>query len=172
MALKYSKTRPEVIVEVERLDEDLSFLRYSCDSVRLRTQGDNLFATYFNDAEELHFDMMWDVLDTYKTAAICCREVDVENEAIAVSRQARLFDKVFKMKIRAKQYYQLAFHLAQTLFPRDLSMATWFQECKNAIERYQKETLEEEQKRKESDDRPYLVKMKKELDKLKEIHLL
>jgi hypothetical protein len=138
-AMKFvSKDDDETIADVERLEEDVSFLQYSCESVNYRTQGDALFTKYVNEIEELNFEMMWEILDMYKSASLSCREMDLENEAIAISRQERLFDKILKLKIHAKEFYRNAFDLAQCLAPTDLSKAAWFQECKNALERFQK----------------------------------
>jgi hypothetical protein len=163
VAKRYADTQDEMI----KFDEDIDFLRCSCDSVRLRTQADLLFDSCLNDAEEVNFDMMWDILDTYKAASLACREKDIENEAIAISRQARLFDKMFKLGIKAKENYRAAFDLAQCLHPKDLSKCGWFKETKNGLERYQRNVWEEEQRQKDKEKAPYLEKMKGVLAEIK-----
>jgi hypothetical protein len=42
-------------------------------------------------------------------------------EANANSRLGYVFDKVLKMKSKAKDYYKLCFQLSQSLAPRNLS---------------------------------------------------
>lgn len=170
-AIRVSKQKEEAIYEIERFKEDIGFLRCCCESVRLRTNGDELFTIYMNDDEEKsNFEIMWDILDMYKAAALQCREKDLENEAIAISRQARLFDQVFKLRSKAKAYYKQSMNLAQTLFPQDLINAAWFHETKRMLAKYQQMDLAEEEKKKESERAPYLKKMKKELDELERIH--
>ena len=52
-------------------------------------------------------------------ATLRTREVtEVELEAIAVSRIGRVYDKVLKLKYRAKEYYKLAIQLAFSMHPR------------------------------------------------------
>lgn len=169
-AIRVSKQKHEAIDEIERFKEDIGFLRCCCESVRLRTNGDELFTIYMNDDKESNFEIMWDILDMYKAAALQCREKDLEIEAVAISRQARLFDRVFKLRNKAKEYYKQAMNLAQTLFPQDLINATWFHETKRMLAKYQQMDLAEEEKKKESERAPYLKKMKTELDELERIH--
>ena len=42
----------------------------------------------------------------------------MELEAIAVSRIGRVYDKVLKLKYRAKEYYKLSIQLAFSMHPR------------------------------------------------------
>ena len=52
-------------------------------------------------------------------ATLRTREVtEVELEAIAVSRIGRVYDRVLKLKYRAKEYYKHAVQLAFSMHPR------------------------------------------------------
>lgn len=117
-------------------------------------------------------DMIWEVLDTYKASGLCCREKDIENEAVALSRQGRIYDKVFKVRSKAHEYYRRAFDLAQGLLPRDLTKLDWFKECKEALARFQEDVVREERERWEKEKKPYLQKMTQVLVDLKEVHKL
>ena len=80
-------------------------------------------------------------------AAVCTREIDVENEAIALTKLGNVYRNVLKMKLRGHEYYKQAFSLAQSLLPRNLSNFPWYQECSTAIQKYQQESFEEDGKK-------------------------
>jgi len=153
--------------ELELMEKDVVIYSCCCESVRIRHQADLLFTEYVHGAEDLNMDMMWDILDMYKDAVLKTQERDVENEALAVSRMGRMFEKIFKMKCKGHSYYRRAFDLAQTLLPRDLNKMSWFCECKNGIERYHRKIIGEEQWKEQQERKPVLEKLKKELDELK-----
>ncbi len=149
------------------LAEDISFLRLSCDSIRLREQADRMFDDYVMQSEELNFPMVWTILDMYKASEMHCRNVDIENEAISISRQARIFYKILNLRFKAHTYYRASFDLATALHPKDMTNCDWFRECKIALEVLQKSKVEEEEEKKEKERAPYLKKMKEVLDALK-----
>ena len=120
--------------------------------------------------EDVNLEMMWEVLDMYKAAALCCREIDIENEAIALARQGRLFDKIFKIRGKAHDYYRAAFNLSQCLRPGDFKTMGWLGECRAAMQRFQQEILREEEEKRDKEKAPYLAKMTKVLTELKAIH--
>lgn len=62
--------------------------------------------------------MAWDILDWYKKAVLLTRELEVEMEAIALSRIGRFYDVVFKIKSRAREAFTAAISLALSMHPR------------------------------------------------------
>lgn len=154
-------------IDISRLDEDVSFLRRSCDSIKLREQGDRLFDDCVMQSEMLNMEMVWNILDIYKASELQSRNVDIENEAIALSRQGRLFSKILNLRSKAHTYYMASFELATALHPKDMTNCDWFRECKMALEEHQKAKVREEEARKANERGPYLEKMKDVLDALK-----
>lgn len=65
-----------------------------------------------------NFLMAWEILDWYKKAVLLTRELEVEMEAIALSRIGRVYDKVLKMKSKAKENFKRSIELALTMLPR------------------------------------------------------
>lgn len=126
-----------------------------------------MFDDIVMQSEELNLDMVWNILDLYKASEIHCRNVDIENEAIAYSRQGRIFYKILNFRDKAHKYYRAAFDLATALHPKDMSSCDWFKECKIALEDFQKSKVREEEARKAKERAPYLGKMKDVLDALK-----
>ncbi|XP_037042295.1 uncharacterized protein LOC119078723 [Bradysia coprophila] len=154
-------------IDISRLQEDISFLRKSCEAIKLREQADRLFDDQVMQSEEFNFEMVWTILDLYKASEMHCRNVDIENEAIALSRQGRLFHKIFNLRSKAHTYYRASFDLAVSLHPKDMNNFEWFKECKTALEEHQKATVREEEAKKDKERAPYLEKMKDKLDALK-----
>lgn len=155
------------LVDISLLNEDISFLKRSSDSINLREQADILFDTYVMQSEELDFENVWNILDMYKAAEIHSRNIDIENEAIAISRQGRIFYRILKLQSKAHTYYRASFDLAATLYPRDMNNCDWFKECKIVLEELQKAKVKKEEAEKEKERAPYLEKMKGVLDALK-----
>lgn len=154
-------------LDLTRLQEDISFLKRSSDSIKLREQADHMFDEYVMQSEGLNLEMVWVILDLYKASEMHSRNLDIENEAIALSRQGRLFYKIFKLPSKAHTYYRASFDLAAALYPKDLNECEWFKECKVVLEERQRAKVREEEIRKSKDRAPYLEKMKDVLDALK-----
>ena len=80
-----------------------------------------------------------------------------------------MYDKVFKIKYKAHAFHRFAFDLAQTMLPRDLHKFSWFWETTNAMQRFQKNVILEEQRREDVEKIPILKKLEPELKELKKI---
>ena len=63
-------------------------------------------------------DMIWKVVDLYREAVLLTREVDMESEAIALSRLGNVLDSVVKMKGKAKECLRRSVQLAMSLHPK------------------------------------------------------
>ena len=80
--------------------------------------GDTLFKQ-IKEEEDLNMDLVWDIIDWYKQAVVRTREVtEVEMEAIALSRLGRVYDRVLKIKYKAKEYLMRSMQLAHSMHPR------------------------------------------------------
>ena len=62
--------------------------------IQLTSIGDGLLKVGVTEQEELNIDLVWDIIDWYRQAAILCRDKDLEQEAIAYSRMGRVYGKV------------------------------------------------------------------------------
>ena len=63
--------------------------------------------------------MVYDMIDRYKQAVLRTREVtEVELKAIALSRMGRVYDKILKLKYKAKEYLMRSIQLAHSMHPR------------------------------------------------------
>jgi len=162
MAANFASGNVELLQEIKIIESDILMHQCWCESVRVRSQADELFNSQINEAENIDMRMMWTICDMYKEAVILTREMDIESEAFALCRLGRMYDKVFKLKGKAHAYYRQGFDLLQTLFPKHIQSA-WFVECKEALERFQRNVVLEEQKRDEEERAPILEKLKPQL---------
>ena len=76
------------------------------------------YCSVTKSGEFSNFLMAWEILDWYKKAVLLTRELEVEMEAIALSRIGRVYDKVLKMKSKAKENFRRSIGLALTMLPR------------------------------------------------------
>ncbi|OWF35133.1 uncharacterized protein LOC110443314 [Mizuhopecten yessoensis] len=148
--------------EVKILEVDVFMHQCMAESMQARSIGDQLYHQLTMDEETLNMDMAWEVVDWYKLAIIRTREVtEVELEALALSRLGCLYDKVLKMKDKAKRYLIRSMQLAHSMHPRTFTNVDWFKECSDILQAYQRETVsvEEEEWNKEKEE------LKKEIKK-------
>lgn len=82
--------------------------------------GEELFRKLLMDEEKLNIDMVYEVIDWHTKAVLKTREItEVEMEAIALSRIGKVYDKVLKLKYKAKEYLLRAMQLANSMHPRN-----------------------------------------------------
>ena len=84
----------------------------------LFVSGDGLLEKYCKKDGAVDMTMAWEVLDWYKKAALATREIEVEMEAIALSRIGKLYDEVFTIKSKARENFKRAIELAISMHPR------------------------------------------------------
>lgn len=71
------------------------------------------------EEENLNIDMVYEVIDWHKQAVLRTREItEVEVEAIALSRIGKVYDRVLKLKSKAKEYLMRSMQLANSMHPR------------------------------------------------------
>ena len=86
--------------------------------VRSVPLGDELLERATRYYETVDINMVWEIIDWYKQAILLARELDIEQEAIAMQRIGRVYAKVLKFKPQAKEYYKRAIQLAVSMAPR------------------------------------------------------
>ena len=167
-ALRYGKDDTSICEDAYDFQRKVFVHLCITESVSLRTQGESLFHAHLMNQENVDFDLMWEVADMFKQCTMLVREQDVEQEAISLSRLAKVFDVVLKLPEKAKIYYKRSFHLAAALFPRTFNTKDWYKDCSQALERYQKETVQREESKWQEERKPYLEELKLELKGLQE----
>ena len=125
----------ERIEEVKVLEQDVFYHSSAAESIQAREHGRQILDTATQQEEELNVELIWDVIDWYKQATILARELDIEQEAIALSYLGYVYDKVLKIQSKAKAYYMRCLQLADSLKPRTFFSQIWYQDCTEALQR-------------------------------------
>ena len=125
----------ERIEEVKVLEQDVFYHSSAAESIQAREHGRQILDTATQQEEELNLELIWDVIDCYKQATILARELDIEQEAIALSYLGYVYDKVLKIQSKAKAYYMRCLQLAESLKPRTFFSQIWYQDCTEALQR-------------------------------------
>jgi len=165
-ALRLGKDDPRICEEAHDLKERVYVHLCIAQSVSLRLQAENLYRTHLLNQESVNFDFIWDLVDMFKQCTLLVREQDLEQEAIGLSRLGKVFDKVLKLPDKAKVYYKRSFQLATALFPRTFNTKDWYKDCSQAVEKYQKEIVQREEIKWQEERKPFIEKLKPELDGL------
>ncbi|XP_013385178.1 uncharacterized protein LOC106155077 isoform X2 [Lingula anatina] len=111
----------DLLQELQILENDVFIHTCVSESIQARTTGDEILQGILLNEEDLNISMIWEVVDWYRRAVLLTRELEVEMEAIALSRIGKVFDKVLKMKVKAKESYMRCIHLALSMYPRTFS---------------------------------------------------
>ena len=67
--------------------------------------------------EVLNIEMVWEIIDWYKDSILKVRDMDLKQEAISLSRIGKVYDKVLKIKFRARDYLKKSMELAHSIVP-------------------------------------------------------
>lgn len=168
-ARRYGHQDLFVDTEVRVFDEDIFLHQCTCESIQARITGDGLFDTIILDEDNLNIEMVWEVVDWYKQSILLTREKDVEYEAIGHSRLGKVYDKVLKLKNKAKENFMRCLELVNSMHPRNFTSEKWYQDCTEALERYQRETVQQEEDAWSKEKNEILVELKEEISKLEEL---
>lgn len=160
---------PHIEQEAEVLESDVLMHQCIAESMQANQIGEELFRKLLMDEEKLNIDMVYEVIDWHTKAVLKTREItEVEMEAIALSRIGKVYDKVLKLKYKAKEYLLRAMQLANSMHPRNFHGEEWFEDCKAIIARYQEETVKQESEEWQKIREKYLKELESEMIDLKQ----
>ncbi|XP_069111521.1 uncharacterized protein [Argopecten irradians] len=146
-ARKHCTDVNNVRLECDTLEDDVIMHQCTADAMQAIAVGDKLFQQAMKDRENVNMDIVWDIVDWYKSAVLRTRErTEMEQEAIATSRLGKLYDKVLKMKDKAHEYVMRSIQLAHSMAPRTFTTEDWFKEAIEILKKYQDEKVEEEER--------------------------
>ncbi|KAK3603653.1 hypothetical protein CHS0354_017369 [Potamilus streckersoni] len=153
--------------EVRILEDDVNMHTCIAKAMQSRATGDNIFQTILMDEELLNVDMVWEVIDWYKDSILQARDLDIKLEAISLSRLGTVYNRVLKIQFKAKEYLKKSIELAQSLRPMDVTSEDWYQNCTQILEKYQQESLMQEQEDVKKKKESVLTELAPELNFLK-----
>ncbi|XP_031557583.1 uncharacterized protein LOC116294175 [Actinia tenebrosa] len=153
--------------DIRILEKDVYFNTCSAESIQAREYGHQLLDIATLDEESLNMNLVWDAIDWYKRAAILTRELDLEQEAIALSHLGFVYNKVLKLKYKSKEYYKKCFELAESMKPRTFFTQDWYQQCVSTLQEFQLEERLRDEKEKQKEREKKLEEIREELEDLK-----
>jgi len=156
----------QLVVEAEDLFERRFILLCVCRSVRTRIMADHEFDRLIDDTDEFAFEMIWQVIDLLREAILLTREKDIEHEALCLSRLGKIFDKVVKLRDKAKECYKKAIELALSLTPRNMAGVDWYDEVLSAYQKMQQEDTLRQDEAMNRGRQAYLTKYRDVLAKI------
>jgi hypothetical protein len=118
------------------------------------------------DEESLNVNLVWDVIDWYKRAAILTRELDLEQEAIAVCHLGFVYKKALKLKYKSKEYYKHCLKLAESMKPRTFFTQDWYKQCVSTLQEFATEENLRDESEKQKEREKKLEALKEELEDL------
>ena len=160
---------PIIETEVRIFDEDIFMHLCTCESIQAQITGDELFEKILLDEDNLNINMVWEVVDWYKQSILLTREKDVEYEAIGHSRLGKIYDGVLKLKTKAKANFMRCLELVNSMHPRNFTNDKWYQESTEAIAKYQRETVQNEEDAWSVEKNKFLVELHEEINKLEKV---
>lgn len=94
------------------------------------------------------------------------QDKDIELEAEILSKLGLIYTDILVLKNKAKTYYYESFRLAEAMKPKMFTNESWFKRCSSQIKKYQKEVIDEEEKRKEAERKKVINEIQGDLDKI------
>ncbi|XP_020917560.1 uncharacterized protein LOC110254854 [Exaiptasia diaphana] len=152
--------------EISVLEKDVFYTTCTAESVQARYCGSELLETALKEEENLNMDIVWDVIDWYKRAVILARELDLEQEAIALGRLGHVYNKVLKLRQRSKTYYKKSFELVESMKPRTFFTQPWYQEIVSTLQEFQIEERNYDEKEQQKEREKRLEAIKEEMQNL------
>ncbi|XP_076453844.1 uncharacterized protein LOC143288991 isoform X2 [Babylonia areolata] len=169
-AEKFGRRVPQLTRECAFLEEDIFTQTCVAESIQERMKGEALLSHVIRDEEVLNIDVIWEVVDSFRLAAQLTRDRDLEMEAMALSALGRVFDKILKLKDRAKACLMKVLELANAMIPRAFTGEEWFEFARSTVERYQQEQVRSTEQQHQKEREEFLKQIKDEVDTLQKNH--
>jgi len=114
---------------IQELENDIHQQMIFIEVHKATKKGDELLRVALNDHVDLPMDLVWEVVDYYKTATLAATvgdKKDVEGEAVASLKLGHVFLRVLKLNAPAKKTLKHAQSLLQSLEPKEFKEAPWY----------------------------------------------
>ncbi|XP_065684324.1 uncharacterized protein LOC124817936 isoform X1 [Hydra vulgaris] len=138
------------------------------DGLKAKHEADLTYDKCINESESVDIELAWNAIDMYRVAIKATATKDIELEAEITSIIGVIYEKILLIKERAKQYYMHALDLAESMKPKLFTAEAWYIRAVNAINKFQKEVVDEEEKAKEVEKEKVISKIKEDLNKIRE----
>jgi len=107
--------------------------------------GDKLYHYLITQSESVNIELLWEIIDHYKSAILKCREKNIEIEAECLSKIGTIYEKILGMKEQARVCHYNCLELVESMKPKTFTTYVWYIKCIEAVKRYQQEVIEKEE---------------------------
>lgn len=149
--------------EMKGLEESLNVHICICEAMQAIALGDKALSKGVLHEEDMDMESVKGALDHYRQASLATRELDMETEAIAMSKIGGVYANILKMEEAAHKYYFQATKLALTVMSPRIMRADWYKASVWKVKEHQEKVASEERAKGEKDRRPVLERMKEKL---------
>jgi hypothetical protein len=131
-------------------------------------KGNKYFSEAIEEDESIDMEKIYDSLDIYRVglAKIVIDKIDVELEAIFLSKLGYIFYKINRRNEKAKEYLNNAVNLGLSLYPRNISLERWYIKASTTLEEIIKTLQKDEDETIRKSKQKYLDEIKDDLIKL------
>ncbi|KAJ8022685.1 hypothetical protein HOLleu_37653 [Holothuria leucospilota] len=160
-------TSDEMRDAIGTLKTDAIYQLASAESMQVCSIAVKQLDELLNDLEYLNMNMVFDTLDLFKDGALKAREINLEQEAIACAYQGYIFEKILKLKQKAKTFYMQVMELTEAAKPKLFTNQKWYQDCVASLKVMQDEARERDDEEQEKLKEKLRKQMEKELNAIK-----
>jgi len=165
---RYGKHRDQLMTDIECFQCDITIQMARTESMQAISTGDTLLENHLLEDADLNMDLIYTVIDYYRHAMVLTRGVEIELEAMALSKLGKLYDQVLKIKHRASDCFHKCLQLAATLVPRVLTSEAWYKVANETLMKYQMESYSHQERERQKERQKYLDELKTELKEISE----
>ncbi|XP_065644059.1 uncharacterized protein LOC136075304 [Hydra vulgaris] len=154
--------------DLAQLKTNIDLQIYILDGLKAKHKADLTYDKCINEGESVYIELAWEAIDMYRAAIRAMATKDIELEAEITTIIGVIYEKVLLIKERAKQCYMHALDLAESMKPKLFTAEAWYIRAVNAIKKFQKEIVDEEEKKKEAEKAKVISKIQVDLNKINE----
>jgi len=151
-------------VKLENLKDDFILQTSILEGQNSKLIAQDILSKSLNDYETLNFEMVWTAVDWLRDSILKTRDLDIECEAEVYSELGYVYSKIINNEIISKKHYKHAWSLAESLKPKVLTRFRWYKRLLKAIQKYQQEIVDEENKKFEEEKAKVLDEIKSDLE--------
>ncbi|KAH7439817.1 hypothetical protein KP509_04G077700 [Ceratopteris richardii] len=129
--------------------------------------GDVCLATALMDEEGMDMEKVKDALDFYRQASLATRELDMESEAVAMSRIGKVYSDVLSLPEKAHKYHYQAVRLALTVMSPSIERSDWYKYSVEKVKLHQEAVAAKEKNEHERDRAPAMERLQEKVAALK-----
>ncbi|XP_071805741.1 uncharacterized protein [Asterias amurensis] len=161
----------ELTFDLEVVKRDTAYHICTSESIQARKCGEKMLKQVLGSEEYLNMDEVLITLDWFKEASLKAAELDLEQEAAALSFLGLIHQKILFSTTRSKQYYKRCLELVDAARPKTFLTQEWYKQCVEGFRKIQeKERMRDEAAQQKIKDK-ILESLKEEITALKEANL-